>query len=82
MSTIMIRCPHTEAAVSTGIDMDWTAFNRLRDVRSEIICPSCGGTHVWTARDAWLTHGARDPNGAPSPQRARPVAGAVRLRAV
>jgi len=80
MAVIMVRCPHTGTDVSTGIDMDWSAFNRLRNVRSEIICPVCGGTHVWTQGDAWLTHGAGDLSR--NPRHSRPAAGSVRLRAV
>ena len=60
MASIMIRCPRTGFDVSTGIEMDWAAFNRLREVHAEINCPACGGTHVWTRAEAWLTHGARD----------------------
>lgn len=84
MANIMIRCPHTGIDVSTGIDMDWTAFNRLRDVRSELVCPACGGIHGWIRSEAWLVHTVR-PRSAADPDedhRTRPRGGPARLRAV
>ena len=54
MGTVMIRCPRTGLAVSTGIETDMTVFQRLPEVPARTRCPLCDEEHVWTAREAWL----------------------------
>jgi hypothetical protein len=55
MSTVMIRCPHTGRAISTGIEIDLDSFRSLPTVGSQVECPACGGHHVWKPSDAWLS---------------------------
>ena len=54
MGTVMIRCPRTGRAVSTGIETELSVFSRLPEVAARTHCPICGAEHVWTAREAWL----------------------------
>jgi hypothetical protein len=55
MSLILIKCPQTGRAVSTGIEVDRASFNALPDVEVETRCPACAGTHIWSKGDAWLS---------------------------
>ena len=64
MAILMIKCPVTGHAVSTGIDVEVDTFVQLPNVSSEINCPVCGSQHIWQKSDAWLTNGsmtASDP---------------------
>jgi hypothetical protein len=54
MGVIMIRCPHTREAFSTGIETDPLSFRRLPDTVVHAHCPCCGSEHAWSKRDAWL----------------------------
>lgn len=54
MGTVMIRCPNTGCAVSTGIETEPSVFSRLPEVAARLRCPLCNHEHVWTAQDAWL----------------------------
>jgi len=54
MSELMIRCPSTGEAISTGINIDSRSFRALPDVASRSHCPKCGLDHVWWKREAWL----------------------------
>jgi hypothetical protein len=54
MSELMIRCPNTGEAISTGITTDSKSFQALPDVASSSRCPKCGLDHVWRKREAWL----------------------------
>ena len=55
MSLILIKCPDTGRAVSTGIEMDRDTFESLPKVGARTKCSACGGTHTWTKDDAWLS---------------------------
>jgi len=54
MGVLMIRCPRTERAISTGLRMDSDAFRAMPVFFSSTVCPACGGLHQWFAR----THGS------------------------
>jgi hypothetical protein len=55
MAEIMIKCPATSHAISTGVAVDSDAsFNALLDVAYHVDCPLCGGNHVWFKHDAWI----------------------------
>ena len=41
MATLLIKCPHTGKAISTGIEIDPDSFADLPDVLSHV-CPECG----------------------------------------
>jgi hypothetical protein len=53
MATLLIKCPHTGKAISTGIEIDPDSFADLPDVLSHV-CPECGLEHAWWTREAWL----------------------------
>jgi hypothetical protein len=55
MGVLMIKCPSTGRAVSTGIEM--SAIDQLPTVVAKAICPACGCVHEWTKADAWLAEG-------------------------
>lgn len=78
MGMIMIKCPSTGHAVSTGIEM--SNMDRLPTVIATMVCSACGSVHEWTRADAWLAEGGayyreaaaeraarRSPNGAATP---------------
>jgi endogenous inhibitor of DNA gyrase (YacG/DUF329 family) len=54
MGVVMITCPNTGRAVSTGIETDARSFASLSDVPKQSKCPVCGSVHVWWKREAWL----------------------------
>ena len=54
MGTVMIRCPNTGKAISTGMHIDRTAFGSMPVFFSRTFCPSCRTTHEWFARSAWV----------------------------
>jgi hypothetical protein len=56
MSTIMIKCPQTGEAVSTGIEVERETFVALPDSGAEMRCPVCGHDHVWSKAQAWLAN--------------------------
>ncbi len=55
MGTVMIRCPRTGQAISTGIEMEPSVLDRLPLVQAWRHCPACGEEHAWDARTAWLS---------------------------
>ena len=55
MGIIMIRCPATGRAASTGIEM--LDVDQLPIVTATMSCPACGRIHQWTKNDAWLSDG-------------------------
>ena len=54
MGVVMITCPNTDRAFSTGIESDPRTFASLPDVLSRSKCPHCGNEHVWWTGEAWL----------------------------
>jgi hypothetical protein len=54
MGVVMIRCPETRRAISTGIETDRTTFRSTPVFFSRTFCPLCGVTHEWFAGDAWV----------------------------
>jgi hypothetical protein len=50
---VMVRCPNTDKAVSTGVHCDIKTFIDLAE-RISLNCPECGHVHYWTTEDAWL----------------------------
>lgn len=51
----MIRCPATHELISVGIDTDRVSFEGLPEVQATPVrCPSCGGEHRWSKKDAVL----------------------------
>jgi hypothetical protein len=54
MGVVMITCPTTGRAISSGIESDRQTFDSLPDTLSRSKCPLCGAEHVWWTREAWL----------------------------
>ena len=54
MSSVMIRCPNTGAAVSTAIETEPSVLRRLPNIRARMHCPACGQEHIWRTVEAWL----------------------------
>jgi hypothetical protein len=82
MGFIAIYCPRTGREVSTGVESDREAFQKLRPVVTRMKCPACGSEHVWskaTARVVELPVAAASARATKSkppsaPVRSRPVA--------
>ena len=58
MGVVMIKCPATRRAVSTGIEM--CAVEELPLVLATMSCAACGRVHQWTKNDAWLADGGEE----------------------
>ncbi len=54
MGMVMIRCPETGRAISTGIEIDRVTFRSTPVFFSQTRCPLCRVTHEWFAKDAWV----------------------------
>ena len=53
-SMILMRCPVTRAAVSTGLMTDKATYRLLRSKKSQVHCSACGGMHDWWDTKTWL----------------------------
>jgi hypothetical protein len=58
MGIVMIRCPKTRRAISTGIQADRATFHSTPVFFSRTACPLCRTTHEWFAKDAWVCDSA------------------------
>jgi hypothetical protein len=54
MGELMICCPKTGKPVTTGIHMERAKFRSMPVFFSTSYCLSCGSSHEWFARDAWM----------------------------
>jgi hypothetical protein len=54
MGIILVKCPQTGRAISTGMEMDQSRFNRIPVFFGRTFCPTCRKDHEWFARDAWV----------------------------
>ena len=54
MGTVMIRCPETRRAISTGINADRATFRATPVFYSRTFCSLCRKPHEWFAKDAWI----------------------------
>jgi hypothetical protein len=54
MGILMIRCPKTGRAISTGTYVESAAFRSSPVFFGQTYCPHCDTTHEWFARDAWV----------------------------
>ena len=65
MGMVMIRCPETQRAISTGMQVDRATFHSTPVFFSRTLCPLCGWEHEWFAKDAWVCDSSTadcDPN--------------------
>ena len=60
MGKVMIWCPETGRAVSTGIEAQREAFDTAPVFFSHMYCPLCQTTHQWFAKDAWVCESAAE----------------------
>ena len=51
MEKLMIRCPITGRAVSTGMIMGRSVFDRQPLSRNLLVCPACRQPHTWGKKD-------------------------------
>jgi len=58
MGIVMISCPETERAISTGIEVECETFHSTPVFFSHTLCPFCRVTHEWFAKDAWVCDSA------------------------
>jgi hypothetical protein len=54
MSIVAIFCPKMGQHVSTGIEMDQSAFDSMPLSTDSLDCWACGGRHTWSRRWAKL----------------------------
>ena len=54
MGILMIRCPTTGHAISTGIAVDRESFSATPVFYSQAFCPFCRTEHEWFAKEAWV----------------------------
>lgn len=54
MGVLMVWCPISGRAFSTGIETDARTFASLPNNPERARCPHCGVVHVWWKDDAWL----------------------------
>jgi hypothetical protein len=59
--SLMIVCPRTGQAISTGIETDDYTLRQIDDVPSRTLCPHCGLVHTWWKREAWLGDPVEQP---------------------
>jgi hypothetical protein len=65
MGIVMIRCPETQRAISTGMQVDRATFHSTPVFFSRTRCPLCADEHEWFAKDAWVCDSGTavcDPN--------------------
>ena len=54
MGIVMINCPETRRAISTGIQVDRETFHATPVFFSRTLCPLCSVPHEWFAKNAWV----------------------------
>jgi hypothetical protein len=53
---LIIECPKNKVEVPTGVAVDIKTFKELpAETAKLLVCPSCGGEHVWSVADVQLT---------------------------
>ena len=54
MGFVMIKCPETGHAISTGMKVDRERFRCSPVFFGRTFCPICEASHEWFAREAWV----------------------------
>ena len=54
MGIVMISCPETQRAISTGMQADCETFHSTPVFFGRTFCPLCCVTHEWFAKNAWV----------------------------
>ena len=55
MGVLMLKCPTTGRAFSTGIHVEEDNFQRFPDTVTQTACPHCSQLHSWRTHDARLS---------------------------
>jgi hypothetical protein len=63
VGVVMIRCPGTGRAISTGIEADERSFSAAPVFFSRTFCPLCRVEHEWFAKHAWIRDAHRHEPG-------------------
>lgn len=60
MKVVKIKCPRTDAAVSTNVIVEDDAAYASLPIEEVVLmdCPSCGDSHVWDKRESFLDQSA------------------------
>ena len=54
MGLVMVRCPATGRAISTGMAMERARFRQMPVFFARCHCAACGVEHEWFAGHAWV----------------------------
>lgn len=54
MGALMLKCPTTGLAFSTGIQIEEDSLKQLPETMARSECPHCGGEHIWWTRESHL----------------------------
>lgn len=54
MGAVMIKCPRTGRAISTGMTADRDTFRSSAVFFARAYCSICQANHEWFAREAWV----------------------------
>ena len=54
MGMLMVRCPKTERAISTGRYIESRLFSSTPVFFGSTYCPHCRARHEWFVKDAWV----------------------------
>lgn len=54
MGVVMIKCPRTGRAISTGMTADKETFRSSAVFFARAYCSLCEANHEWFAREAWV----------------------------
>jgi hypothetical protein len=57
VGAVMIKCPKTGQAISTGMSADRPSFGSMPVFFSRTFCPICRTLHEWFAKEAWVCDG-------------------------
>ena len=53
---VMIPCPAPGQQAFTGIETVPASVNLIPPINARLVCPDCGGTHVWSILEAELVN--------------------------
>jgi hypothetical protein len=62
MGAVMIKCPDTGMDIPTGMVADRESFRATPVFFARVLCPLCGSTHEWFAKEAWVCDGEEQPS--------------------
>jgi hypothetical protein len=54
MGVVMVKCPKTGRAISTGIETNARRFRSATVFFGRSLCPYCLVKHEWFVGDAWV----------------------------